>query len=409
MEVPNIRIAILHHALGRFGGGEKLTLLHAIYLAKYGYNVELFYDGPLNPEWKNRTLLHLTMKKLPSGIPRSIKDMQKIIGLIKYLGSFDRILVHHHICPLLAYYLSIFLKSKILWYCGEPLRALWENWLSNMDYREISCTVKPTSTIFYGRTLTSIFLSDILYDASIYVLRAVDKTTIRRYLKIVANSHYTKKIIRRIYDFKKPIEVIYPGVELFRKQLNASDDNRQEVKDPFILAVGSMIPMKNYFTLLKAFKHLEKRNPSINLVIIGSGPLEKDIRKFARDLDLKNIIFKRKVSEQELSKYYENCLFTVHIALNEPFGLVPVEAAIHGKPSIVSNNGGVSEFITNWENGLTVNPRDPKDVANAMNTLIENENLTLEMGRKAREKALNNFTIEKSVRNLINTIKKVQV
>ena len=42
-----------------------------------------------------------------------------------------------------------------------------------------------------------------------------------------------------------------------------------------------------------------------------------------------------------------------------------------------------------------------------MNTLIENENLTLEMGRKAREKALNNFTIEKSVRNLINAIEKV--
>lgn len=395
----SVKIAVLHHALGRFGGGEKLALLHAIYLAKHGFNVELFYDGPLNPEWKNRVLLHLTMRKLPSGLPRSAKDMQKIIEFMKYLDSFDIILIHHHICPLLAYYLSTFFKSKIFWYCGEPLRALWENWVSSMDYREISCTVKPTSMIFYGRFLTSIFLSDTLYDASVYTLRAIDKTAVCKFSKIIANSNYTRKIVGRIYGFRKPIEVVYPGVEV--SELNSV--YRIEV-DPFILAVGSMIPMKNYFTLLKAFKHLEEKNSSINLIIIGNGPLEKDIRKFASGLNLKNIIFKPRVNEMELNTHYANCLFTVHIALNEPFGLVPVEAAIHGKPSIVSNNGGVSEFITSWENGLTVNPHDPKNVADAMSIMIEDENLILEMGKKAREKALSSFTIDKSVRNLINSM-----
>lgn len=401
-EVFTIKIAVLHHALGRFGGGEKMAILHSIYLKKLGFDIELFYNGPVHHGWKKRTRSKMTLNTLPFGLPPSFKDFRNITKLIRHLKSFDVILIHHHICPFLAYYLTIFLKSRLVWYCGEPLRALWEDWLSSMDYRELSCTVKPTSIEFYGEAFTSIFLSNKLYDISVSFLRALDKATARRYSTIIANSNYTKKVVERIYGLDKPTPVIHPGVET---QQHTQDATNEELGS-YILAVGAMIPMKNHFNLLRAFYSLRHQYRSkVKLVIIGSGPLENETRSLTRKLNLKNVVFQSRVSEQILNKYYANCSFVVHVALNEPFGLVPVEAALHGKPSIVSNNGGTSEFVIHGKNGLLVNPHSPKDIANAMECLINDKRLTAEMGFKAKERVLKEFTIEKSTENLAREIK----
>lgn len=405
---PKIRIAVLHHALGRFGGGEKLTLLHSIYMSKRGFDVELFYGGPISNEWKEKATSTLIMKELPSGLPHSSSNIENILKVVKYLENFDTILIHHHICPFMAYYLGLSTGSKIIWYCGEPLRALWENWISPLDSREISGTIKSTSMNFYGNTLTSIFLSNYLYNASLQVLRAIDKATIRKYSKVITNSNYTGRLVKKIYGWNKSLTTVYPGVEIPKECNGQQSTKGYESADPYILAVGSMIPMKNYYTLLKAFSLLVKESghrDGINLIIIGSGALENDIRYFARRLALKNVIFKYNISEEELNMYYANCLFTVHVAFNEPFGLVPVEAALHGKPSIVSNNGGTPEFIDDMKNGLLVNPYSPRDIAKAMNFLVKNENITIEMGMEAKQKALKNFTIEKSIDRLIEAIK----
>jgi phosphatidylinositol alpha-1,6-mannosyltransferase len=82
-----------------------------------------------------------------------------------------------------------------------------------------------------------------------------------------------------------------------------------------------------------------------------------------------------------------------------------VEAALYGKPSIVSNNGGTAEFVLHGENGLLVNPYNQNDVANAMECLIKDEQLTAKMGFKARDRALSEFTIEKSTENLARAIR----
>ncbi len=378
-----------------------MAILHSIYLRKLGFDVELFYGGPLHPDWKKRVHQNIPLKSLPFGFPPSVKRLRSIEKLKQYLKSFDVILVHHHICPFLAFYLTIFLKPKLVWYCGEPLRALWENWVSGMNYRELSCTVKQTSIESYGRLSTSVFLSGKLYDFAIYFLRTLNKVTANHYTKIIANSNYTKKVIKRIYGLKKSIPVVYPGVETQRHTQNSTS----EELDGYILAVGAMIPMKNHLNLLRAFHSLPREHQTkVKLVIIGSGPLEKEIRSLARKLNLKNVVFQSRVSEQRLNKYYANCSFVVHVALSEPFGLVPVEAALHGKPSIVSNDGGTLEVVIHGETGLIVNPYDPKDIADAMEYLIKDKKRTAEMGFKAKERASKEFTIESSTENLARAL-----
>jgi glycosyltransferase involved in cell wall biosynthesis len=366
-----------------------------------GFNVELFYNGPIHYDWEKRAQSVISLNALPFGLAASVRGFQSVSKLIRRLEAFDVVLIDHHIDPFLAYYLTVFLRSKLVWYCGEPLRALWEDRLSGLDYRKLSATVKSTSIKSYGKTLTVFFLSTLLYDTSVSFLRAIDKSTVQRYPMIITNSNYTKQAVERIYDLEKPMPVVYPGVEA---QQNNGNHANKELED-YVLTVGAMIPMKNHVALLKAFRHLPLRHRSkVKLVIIGGGPLESETRLLARKLDLENVVFHSEVSEEKLEEYYANCLFVVHLALHEPFGLVPVEAALHGKPSIVSNNGGTSEFIVHGENGFVVDPRNPKDVAGSIEHLIEDRRLASEMGLMARERALKGFTIERSAENLVRTL-----
>jgi glycosyltransferase involved in cell wall biosynthesis len=371
-------------------------------MKKLGFDAELFYDGPLHPDWKKRARSNMVLNNLPFGFPPSFKGFRDIEKLILRLKHFDVVLVHHHICPFLAYYLTLFLKTKLVWYSGEPLRALWENQLTGITSKELSSTIKPTSKECYGKSLTSLFLSNLLYDFSINFLRAIDKKTAKRYAHIIVNSNYTRKAIKTLYNLKHQITVAYPGIEIGQQNTNYGNYRSNN----YILAIGAIIPMKNYINLLRAYQLLPPKYMSaVKLVIIGDGPLKNKIRFLAHELGLSNLIFQSHIDEEELISHYKNCKFIVHLALHEPFGLVPIEAALFGKPSIVSNQGGTKEFIKHGENGFLVNPYDPEEVAKYMKYLIEDEELTAELGSKAKERALKQFTIEKSTEQIMEALK----
>jgi len=388
------RLAVLHYALSRFGGGAKVAILHSIYLKRMGFDVELFYGGPIPADWRRRASSEVRMRPLPLGLPKSARNIQEIKETIDRLRSFDIVLVSHVICPFLAYYLSKNLRSKLVWYCGEPLRALWEDYISGTSYKSLKCTVKPTSNAFYGKTYSSIFLSETLYNLSIKTLRTLDTKTTMSYQKIIANSYFTKEAINRVYNLGQNVSVVYPGID--SEMYGQVNVNKPELCN-YILAVGAMIPMKNYFSLLKAFSYLPSDYQStLKLLIIGHGPLEPDIQSTIHKMGLKNVIIKKYVKEDELLRYYKGCKFVAHPALYEPFGLVPLEAAFFGKTSLVSNLGGTREFVVNGETGILVDPMDPKAIANTILYLIENDGLAHEMGLKARRMVLRKFTIEKS-------------
>ncbi len=392
-----IKLAVLHYALGRFGGAAKIAILHSINLNRLGFQVELFYGGPIIDEWKKRACSEIQMNPLPLGVPTSVHNILKIRETIRILKSFDVVLISHVICPFLAYYLGKFLGSRLVWYCGEPLRALWEDQLSGISYKTLSCTVRPTSDAFYGKMLTSVFLSDALYDTSIKILRALDVRTTHSYRNIIANSHYIGEVIKKLYRLDQNVPIAYPGID--PKQYSQFNINHKP--SDYILAVGAMIPMKNHINLLKAWHYLPpKCKPTLKLVIVGDGPLKGLVRSTIHKLGLKKVMIKASLSEDELACYYRNCRFIVHPAIYEPFGLVPLEAAFFGKTSIVSDLGGTKEFVIDGETGILVDPWNPKEIASVMMCLIDDVQLARKMGGKAQDRVLKEFTIEKSSKKI---------
>ena len=138
---------------------------------------------------------------------------------------------------------------------------------------------------------------------------------------------------------------------------------------------------------------LLKEPPALR--IVGDGQERTSLKDQAQKLGLETQ-FDPLVTGEELCRLYEGSFFVVVPSLSEPFGMTALEAALAGKPSVVTELGGTKEFVLDQETGLVVNPRKIHSFASAMGQLLDDKDLRKSMGERARERALEAFTPERS-------------
>ena len=374
-----MRLAILIHPFGRFGGAERLAILHAIGLTDAGHEVTLYTDATMmHRDWLSMLGPKVPVKNLPYGL--------KGRRVIRDLAPFDRILIHHHIEPLMARRIVGRYADKTYWYTGEVLRAVWEDKITGEDYRQFSPTVFRTAGHFYGKR-SWIALWGPMYNLTVSMLRVLDMATVRRFKGIIANSEYMADLVRRVYRYPGPMSIAYPAPSLPASMFKPNYDNGD-----YVLAVGALLPNKNHHDLLEAMSLL--REPP-TLRIVGDGQERSHLKDQAERLGVETE-FDPLVTGEELCRLYEGSLFVVVPSLSEPFGMTALEGALAGKPSVVTELGGTKEFVLDQETGLVVNPRKSKNFATAMESLLKDGKMRRNMGMRARERALAAFTPESS-------------
>jgi len=84
----------------------------------------------------------------------------------------------------------------------------------------------------------------------------------------------------------------------------------------------------------------------------------------------------------------------VYPSIEEPFGLVPIEAMAHGRPVVASCRGGTRETVVHGETGLLVDTLDPVAMADAMLALWNDPPRCGRLGAAGRERYLEHFTLE---------------
>lgn len=393
-----MRLAILQQSYGRFGGAERLALSHYFQLKRINVDVTLFYGGRVSRGWAKR-LTEDPFQPIPNGISNSFSQLRQLLRFISELRAFDKIIIHHHVEPILAFYLSKFLGPKIIWYSGSVFELPWEKIITGVDYRRISPTVRRTGTEFYGSLLSNLLLSDVLYGQTVQVARVVDIETVRGFGKVLANSFFLSKFLAHVYNLKEIPAVVYPGADPLLEQLSSESCRREQ---DYMLVVGSLTPLKNVESAIRAAALVR----SSKLVVLGDGQERDGLKDIATMLGVP--VEFRGTSDEEigLAKAYSECKLLVHLSLYEPFGLTPVEAGLFSKPSIVTNRGGPPEVVLDGVTGFVVSPKDYSYIGSKMDALLANDSLRREMGQQARENVVRKFTLQKSTERLLEEVER---
>ena len=194
-------------------------------------------------------------------------------------------------------------------------------------------------------------------DKIIYLMPHINKLMEKQLGKEFFSRHMKEKL-----DFIPNIVERYIEPDLFSPQnvyySTALRMDRRSVK------------RKNIKRLFKAIKLLN--NPDFKLVVIGDGTYSAKVRDWAKKLGISdNIIFKGKIPNSEMDKYYSASKAFIMPSLSESFGMVYAESLLNGTPILYSKDAMGFDGI--FENvGVGVNPFSVESIADGIRNLIEN-------------------------------------
>lgn len=184
--------------------------------------------------------------------------------------------------------------------------------------------------------------------------------------------------------------------------LERSEEKPDAVK---FLFVGRLVYYKGCRTMIEAFVQAAKGNSRIQLDIVGTGSLEPELKKQTEELGLTDrIYFHADVSDDELIQYFKECDVFVLPSLqrSEAFGLVQIEAMAFGRPVINTKlPSGVPYVSLHGETGLTVEPGNTAELAEAMQYLAEHPAERCRMGEQARARMEEQFRMDKMLERVL--------
>jgi glycosyltransferase involved in cell wall biosynthesis len=193
------------------------------------------------------------------------------------------------------------------------------------------------------------------------------------------------------HPFGVDLERFHPGEET---QLREKHEIRHAT--PVLVFVGGLDSAHAFKGLPELFQALEAiKDYDWHLVIVGEGELKETYRANAEAKGLINkITFAGSVSDEDLPRYYR--LACMHLFPStkraEAFGLVAVEAAASGIPTIASALPGVRTVVRDGDTGLLVPPGDVEELTNAITLLLEQTDLRERFGMSAREHVQQNYS-----------------
>lgn len=205
--------------------------------------------------------------------------------------------------------------------------------------------------------------------------------------------------------------VIPFGIDTFRYEVSAGKeviDIRRKFGTPLLLAVGRLVYYKGFQFLIRA---LAQTKTAPNLIIIGAGPLRKQLQNETESLGLtRQVNFVGNVPNT--LAYYQACdaFILPSVARSEAFGIVQLEAMACGKPVINTNvESGVPFVSRHNETGLTVPPCNSIALAGAIDQLLGDAKLQARFSTAARKRVDAHFTAAAMVESTIQLYKEVVV
>lgn len=263
-----------------------------------------------------------------------------------------------------------------VWYCHEPSAFIHSSdWIAAL----------PWPKNWFAKLLNP-------------YLKWMDLKYCRRFRTILVNSEFSRTYTQRIYGFSdQSCKVAYLGVDLAKFRPGS-----HEARQPWIACVAKLTRFKNVHCIVDAIDRLTDcdLSRSVQLHIIGTGDAEQELRRQVDRLGLeRRVIFHGRLSDADMAPLIESCSGLCLASVDEPFGLVAIEAMACGTPIIAVNSGGPAEIVGESDAGILVEYPEPQLIAAAIKELLEYPERYAVRSRAARVRA-EDFDWEKTVDRL---------
>ncbi len=243
-----------------------------------------------------------------------------------------------------------------------------------------------------------------------YLFKYLERSTLNRSDIIIANSLYVKKAICAddIISVKESRIFVIPNGASIKIPNPLQRDEEFTMREkfglgnyPIILFVGRLVPRKGLHFLIQAMKNLNKDEIRAKLIVVGDGPDRFAYTDLVNELNLNGqVIFTGYIDDNFLEKIYSLSDIVAIPSINEPFGIVVLDAMMAGKPIVAFDSGALPEILEDNVNGMLVKPEDPIAFSEALSKYLSDPELAQKVGRRNLEVVLSKYSWSKYAEKL---------
>lgn len=399
-----MRVALVQPGLDHKGGAENVVVWLAEGLCARGHDVVLATER-FSPELYAERLRGVRLELPPDSSgparlrSRAAARWARAAWLARVLGGCDWVVANNAPTSWWAGTARRFrgLRARVAWLCHEPPRALHfaatdphcQSWRSfapaGVDNPHLDALARARCRLRPRRARR------MVRD------RRRDVAAVRRCDLVAANSAFTARNVHAIYGVDPA--VCHVGVPL--------PDAARPTAGGYVGFVASASPLKNGENVLRAVRELtrEPRHRDLRVEVVGDVSATAGLRRQVAESGLAGHVgFRGPLGDGELSGFYRDARCLAYCPIDEPFGLVPVEALACATPAVVSDHGGPAEVIADGSTGLHANSLDPASIAAALGRLWRDPDLAMRLGAAGRAEVAKHFCVDAMVERLLGLL-----
>ena len=330
-----MKLAVFHNYLDNIGGAEIVTLTLAKELNADIYTTNIDFDKIKKMGFENLKIY--SIGKVPINAPFRHQMALLKFRMLNLKNKYDFYIIAGDWAMSAA-----FNHHPNLWYVHSPIREIWDAY----KYTRNNMVPLPLRPIF---------------DIWVKYNRYLNKKYIEKVDNIVCNSKNTKNRLKKFLN--KEAKVINPPTETSKFYYKKNGN--------FWLSINRLLPPKRVDMQIKAFEKMPKEK----LIIVGSYEQSRSFLKYAdyiKKIKPKNVEIRSWISNKELIKLYANCKGLIATAMDEDFGMTPIEAMASGKPVIAPNEGGYKETVINGKTGILIDNINEEKLIKAIKEIGKN-------------------------------------
>lgn len=353
-----MKLVLTQHSINDRGGAERVILKIA---QRYDATIyTLGYDPKGTFEEFKDLNIKIFKERRSTGnmLPKRVSNaLHYGYGFYNLKIKEDYDVINSHMSP------SEWVRNKnprVLWYCHTPPRELYDPTVANLRKKS--------------------FGESILYKGFGRVYTNIENGVVRKIEAIATNSGITQGRIKRV--FGRDAEIINPGID-YESFYNKGDGK-------YFIYPSRIAKQKRQDYAIEAFSMLTKDRRYRDYKLILAGNMSERYADFKeyyerlKAMNVRNVIFMPNPSDAELREAYSRSTAVLFAAINEDYGIVPLEGMASYKPVISVNEGGPTETIINGKTGFLVN--SPNEMAKKMALVAENGKLAEAMGKEGRKR-----------------------